>query len=492
MAGAYNNSRGFLCCAFDKEEQNRILETEVVQDANPYYNKSDGSPLINGSNTRDKVFLPSFSEVTKEEYGLCCTKIREDAGFWQCNQASNISTDYSSALVFAGRDVDIERYWLRTTGYAAEHLMYVGDFDGTTRTFGYPCTMDNLGIAPALNVSYRLSDCIKINFNTNGVGEIESQILLGSNYAKEPEEPKKEDYVFGGWYTDAACTQPYHFNRKLTEDTTLYAKWNSYVTVSFQTNGGEGIAPQTIVEGSPAKKPADPKKKDYVFTGWYLDKDCKVLYDFKQGIKGNTVLYAGWRQREPERNEVFIKGNVSYKVTSSSAKTIEYCEVDAKRAKTLKSITIPSTVAYKNITYKVTGIGKNACRNYKKLKKITIGKNITSIGSNAFYGCSKLTSVIYKGTKVTKIGNGAFRKCSSLKSVTIPKAVKEIGKDAFRDCKKLSKITFKGTVLKKVGKNAFKNINKKAVFKVPKKKYKAYKKLLKKNVGYKSSMKIKK
>ncbi|MCR4692183.1 MAG: leucine-rich repeat protein [Lachnospiraceae bacterium] len=83
--------------------------------------------------------------------------------------------------------------------------------------------------------------------------------------------------------------------------------------------------------------------------------------------------------------------------------------------------------------------------------------------------------------KVTAIGKKAFKGCSALTKVTIGKNVKTIGAGAFQGCKKLKRITIKTTKLTKktVGKNAFKGIHKKAVAKCPKKKRKAYLKILK-------------
>ena len=43
----------------------------------------------------------------------------------------------------------------------------------------------------------------------------------------------------------------------------------------------------------------------------------------------------------------------------------------------------------------------------------------TSIGTNAFYGCSSLTTVALPA--VTSIGAGALRNCSALTSLTLPK-----------------------------------------------------------------------
>lgn len=100
--------------------------------------------------------------------------------------------------------------------------------------------------------------------------------------------------------------------------------------------------------------------------------------------------------------------------------------------------------------------------------------------------------------------NAAVKKCTSkkVKSVTILNKVKigkktytvtSISKNAFKNCKKLKKVTIKATKLKSIGKNAFKGISKKATFKVPKKNFKKYKKLIqKKKTGFVKTMKVKK
>ena len=82
--------------------------------------------------------------------------------------------------------------------------------------------------------------------------------------------------------------------------------------------------------------------------------------------------------------------------------------------------------------------------------------------------------------KVTSIAANAFAKNKKLKKVTIGKNIKTIGKKAFFKCKNLKKVIIKTKVLRKIGKYAFKGIHKKAAFSFPKKKGKKYKNLLKK------------
>ena len=67
------------------------------------------------------------------------------------------------------------------------------------------------------------------------------------------------------------------------------------------------------------------------------------------------------------------------------------------------------------------------------------GIAVTSIGSEAFRGCSGLTSIEIPAG-VTSIGESAFYGCSGLKSIEIPAGVTSIGSEAFSDCSGLTSI----------------------------------------------------
>ena len=94
-------------------------------------------------------------------------------------------------------------------------------------------------------------------------------------------------------------------------------------------------------------------------------------------------------------------------------------------------------------------IPEGLCRNMTKLTSVTIPNSVTSMGDNAFCGCSGLTSVTI-GNSVTSIGIGAFDGCSSLTSVTIPNSVTSIGDYAFYNCSSLTSPIYNAYVFAKM------------------------------------------
>ena len=87
------------------------------------------------------------------------------------------------------------------------------------------------------------------------------------------------------------------------------------------------------------------------------------------------------------------------------------------------SVIIPSSIEVNGVKYLVTSIADDAFRNNKKLKKITIGKEILSIGKRAFEGCKNLKIIVIQTEKLkTKtVGRKSFSKTSSKAVVEVPK-----------------------------------------------------------------------
>ena len=148
------------------------------------------------------------------------------------------------------------------------------------------------------------------------------------------------------------------------------------------------------------------------------------------------------------------------------------------------NVVIPKT--YRGIPVKEI---KDSAFSYQtRLKSITLPDSVTSIGNDAFYGCSGLTSIfvdkrntkyhsagnclIETATKtlilgcktsviptdgsVTSIGNYAFYDCTGLTSITIPDSVTHIGDYAFSYCTGLTSVII-GNNVTSIGGGAFRD-----------------------------------
>lgn len=185
------------------------------------------------------------------------------------------------------------------------------------------------------------------------------------------------------------------------------------------------------------------------------DTDYKLAYANNKNIGTATVTITGIGKYEKsltknftitvKKNGTYLVGNYKYKITNAKLDGKGTVTVVGGKSKAQKSVKLGATVKIGGKNFKITIVGKNAFKGYKKLTSVTIGKN------------------------VSKIESGAFQQCAKLK-----------------------KIKISSTTLKSVGKNAIKGINKKAVIQCPKKKLAKYKKLFKSSTGYKKTMKIKK
>ena len=169
-----------------------------------------------------------------------------------------------------------------------------------------------------------------------------------------------------------------------------------------------------------------------------LTSSSSVFYNAGSNSNGITVVFGDGVQKIPAY--LFYVSTSSYRpnitsvtigneVTSIGSSAFSGCCG-------LTSISIPDGVA---------SIGDSTFYNCSSLTSITIPDGVTWIGSSAFSGCSGLTSInIPDG--VTSIGDSTFYNCSSLSSIIIPDSVTWIRSSAFEGCRGLTSITISDSV----------------------------------------------
>lgn len=118
---------------------------------------------------------------------------------------------------------------------AAGHYQYcdspvIADASGNLYYINDSGTLFKLGAVESWTVA----------FDSNGGSACDTKfVATADGKLVKPADPTRDGYTFGGWYTDAACTQAYDFSTPVTADLTLYAKWTKNA-VNPGGNGGSG------------------------------------------------------------------------------------------------------------------------------------------------------------------------------------------------------------------------------------------------------------
>lgn len=173
-------------------------------------------------------------------------------------------------------------------------------------------------------------------------------------------------------------------------------------TITFDTQGGSEVKPITIAEGATITLPRNPTKEGYIFDGWFLSDEFIEKFNATQTISSNITVYAKWKE------DYYSKG-LNYELINDKR---EYAVAGIGTC-TDKELIIPSEYNAKP----VTSIGKDAFFHCTGLTSVTIPDSVTSIGYSAFDGCTGLTSVTIGGS-VTSIGSYAFDGCSEIASIS--------------------------------------------------------------------------
>jgi hypothetical protein len=145
-----------------------------------------------------------------------------------------------------------------------------------------------------------------------------------------------------------------------------------------------------------------------------------AFYNTGTTITINDVTYGGNDTINVGEDYKFTNiGFITFYLGEETYHTTEASVVKCNKNK-IGHFSIPDSITYNNNTYPVTVIKKDAFYNCTKLTSITINKAIKSIETEAFFESNKLDSVICQSPLAPKLGSQVFRGTSISKKLIIP------------------------------------------------------------------------
>lgn len=190
--------------------------------------------------------------------------------------------------------------------------------DGTNGDWGEEFTAEST-VSEDVTVYAKWEKLYRVTFDLNG-GTADSINPIYHGDLLPEEIPTNAELKFGGWFTKNGTEtddwgEEYTPDTVVTEDITVYAKWNT-VNITFDKNGGDTEANPSIISGGEPLPSVNPTRNGYKFLGWFTANGVDALGDpFTQEMSdaatADVTVYAHWEiatitfdtnNGEPEEN----------------------------------------------------------------------------------------------------------------------------------------------------------------------------------------------
>lgn len=188
--------------------------------------------------------------------------------------------------------------------YAGTDNTVALDYYGQDYNWNWPS--NTIYVDVKTDMGYKVT--FDLNYDTGtGSNVYTTQDVIYGEAAVKPDDPARDGWIFGGWYTESGCENLYDFSTPVTDNITLYAKWarNTY-TVTFNNGYGDDYAagtpwaPQYVeYQGYLTAPTENPTRDGYKFLGWSTEPDGTAYWNFTQNqVLGSFTLYAVWEQND--------------------------------------------------------------------------------------------------------------------------------------------------------------------------------------------------
>ena len=191
-----------------------------------------------------------------------------------------------------GREIDFDIFVIRKDGY-----LFEGWYADSSLSQQITCITVNSDITVYAKWVVDPVPIYTLTFETNGGSEIRpGKYYEGSKIYLTSYVPTRDNHEFDGWHSDSQLKNEITYVT-LNADTTVYAKWLKYCTLTFDSGEGASIIePMVRLENTDIYlQLADykPTRENYIFAGWYLEKTYETRA-FSVYLKDDTTVYAKW------------------------------------------------------------------------------------------------------------------------------------------------------------------------------------------------------
>ena len=173
------------------------------------------------------------------------------------------------------------------------------------------------------------------------------------------------------------------------------------------------------------------------------DKDYTVKYSNNKEVGTATVTitgkgnYTGTIKKQFKisiaKSSSYTINGMKYKVTNAKIDgtgTVELVSIGGNSKKS--TIVVPNTIKISNKTFRVSSIGSKVFRKNTYVKKVVLGKYITNIGQESFYGCNQLKTIEIKSTNLKSVGKNAIAKMYKKAYIKVPSSKLKTYKNLFK------------------------------------------------------------
>lgn len=228
-----------------------------------------------------------------------------------------------------------------------------------------------------------------------------TQTVAKDGYASRPSDPTAPaGQKFAGWVTMAGGSTPFNFNTKISAPTTVYARFVSDTTPTFNVNfyvDSTVYETQTVVKDGFLSRPTDPVKPGYMFVDWYTDDTYTAKFNFANPVTANTEAHAKFASTGASRDVTFYwdDGTTVYEVQNVANGGHAVRPTNPVKAG-YEFVDWYTDNTYASKFNFGTAINDDGVKAYAKFKKVSETYTVTYLVNGEYY--AEKTGIAHNGT----------------------------------------------------------------------------------------------